>query len=77
MTLVELPWPPTVNCYYRNVGFRTLVSREGRAYRRHACALLGGGGPRKPPADGRIALAMDAFPPDRRRLSWDDLERGT
>ena len=70
-----LPYPPTVNRYYRNVGFRTLISREGRAYRRHACALLGGNGPRKPPADGRIALAMDAFPPDRRRRDLDNLQK--
>jgi crossover junction endodeoxyribonuclease RusA len=75
MTLLELPWPPTVNRYYRNVGFRTLISREGRAYRRHACALLGGNGPQKPPADGRIALAMDAFPPDRRKRDLDNLQK--
>lgn len=72
---LDLPYPPSTNRYYRNVGFRTLISREGRAYRRHACALLGGNGPRKPPADGRIALAMDAFPPDRRRRDLDNLQK--
>jgi len=70
-----LPYPPSINHYWRRVGPRTLISREGRAFRRDVCALLGGGGPRKPPADGRIALAMDAFPPDRRRRDLDNLQK--
>lgn len=65
--LLNLPWPPSTNHYYRHIGYRTLISREGRMFRQDVCALLAGGGPRKPPAGGRIALAMDAFPPDRRR----------
>ncbi len=70
--ITTLPWPPSVNHYYRRVGPRTLISRGGREYRRTVCGLLAGGGPRKPPADGRIALAMDAFPPDRRRRDLDN-----
>ena len=73
---LTLPWPPSVNHYYRRVGPRTLISREGREYRRAICGLLapgGGCGIRKPPAGGRIALAMDAFPPDRRRRDLDNL----
>ncbi len=75
-----LPWPPSVNHYYRRVGPRTLISREGREYRRSICGLLapgGGSGIRKPPAGGRIALAMDAFPPDRRRRDLDNLLKST
>jgi len=68
-----LPWPPSMNHYWRRVGPRTLISREGRTFRTSVCALLGGGGPRQPPADGRVALAMDAFPPDRRRRDLDNL----
>jgi crossover junction endodeoxyribonuclease RusA len=74
---LTLPFPPSVNHYYRRVGPRTLISREGRAFRKNVCALLGGGGPRKPPAGGRIALAMDAFPPDRRRRDLDNLLKCT
>jgi len=70
--IMTLPWPPSVNHYYRRVGPRTLISRAGREYRRAVCGLLAGGGPRKPPAGGRIALAMDAFPPDRRRRDLDN-----
>jgi len=73
--ILELPWPPSINRYYRHVGFRTLISREGRSFRRNVCALLGGGGPRKPPAGGRIALCMDAFPPDGRRRDMDNIQK--
>ena len=73
--IFRLPYPPSINHYWRRVGPRTLISREGRTFRRNVCALLGGGGPRKPPAGGRIALAMDAFPPDRRRRDIDNIQK--
>ena len=73
--ILTLPWPPSINHYWRRVGPRTLLSREGRTFRKNVCALLGGGGPRKPPSGGRIALAMDAFPPDRRRRDLDNIQK--
>ena len=73
--IFTLPWPPSINHYWRHVGRRVLISREGRTFRKNVCALLGGGGPRKPPAGGRIALCMDAFPPDRRRRDLDNLPK--
>ena len=69
-----LPYPPTMNTYWRHVGYRTLISREGRTFRRNVCALLGGGR-RRPPTSGRIALALDASPPDRRRRDLDNLQK--
>lgn len=75
VVMLNLPYPPSINHYWRRVGPRTLISREGRTFRRNVCALLGGGGPRKPPSGGRIALAMDAFPPDRRRRDLDNLQK--
>ena len=72
---LTLPYPPSVNHYWRRVGPRTLISREGRTFRRNVCALLGGGGMRRPPSSGRIALAMDAFPPDHRRRDLDNIQK--
>lgn len=72
---LTLPFPPSVNHYYRTFRGRTLISRQGREYRRAICGLLApgnGNGIRKPPSGGRIALAMDAFPPDRRRRDLDN-----
>lgn len=80
---LTLPWPPSLNHYYRHVGARPLISRKGREYRTKVCGLLtpsrgmGGNGIRKPPSGGRIALAMDAFPPDRRRRDLDNLMKCT
>lgn len=75
---VTLPFPPSVNRLYRNIRGRTLISRQGREYRTQVCGLLarGHGGIRKPPAGGRIALCMDAFPPDRRARDLDNLQKG-
>ena len=72
---LTLPYPPSVNHYWRRVGLHTLISREGRTFRQNVCALLGGGGMRRPPSSGRIALAMDAFPPDRRRRDLDNIQK--
>ena len=73
--MLMLPYPPSVNHYWRNVRGRTLISREGRAYRHNVCALLTSGNGQEPPNDGRIALAMDAFPPDRRRRDLDNIQK--
>ncbi len=73
--ILTMPYPPSINHYWRRVGPRTLISREGRTFRKNVCALLGGGGPRRPPAGGRIALCMDAFPPDHRRRDLDNITK--
>ena len=73
-----LPYPPSANRTWRMVNGRMLLSRQGRAYRKSVCALLAtrdGNGPRKPPSGGRIALCMDAFPPDRRRRDLDNIQK--
>jgi len=80
MEALVLPYPPSVNHYWRHYRGRMVISREGRAYRERVRALLaapgsGGNGPRKPPSGGRIALDMDAFPPDRRRRDLDNIQK--
>lgn len=76
MLTLSLPYPPSVNHYWRHFRGRTVISREGLTFRTNVCALLAGGnGPRKPPSGGRIALAMDAFPPDRRRRDLDNIQK--
>ena len=74
--IMTLPYPPSINHYWRNYRGRMVISREGRAYRKDVTALLataGMGG--KPPGDTRLALAMDAFPPDRRRRDLDNIQK--
>ena len=52
-----------------------ITRRAGVASVYALLARGGGNGPRKPPSGGRIALAMDAFPPDRRRRDLDNLQK--
>ncbi|MAX23034.1 MAG: hypothetical protein CMJ19_00905 [Phycisphaeraceae bacterium] len=71
-----LPYPPSVNHYWRHFKGRTLISRQGRAYRQQVmtqCQGFGG----QPPRDGRLAVAMDAFPPDRRRRDLDNIQKAS
>ncbi len=71
MVALELPYPPSVNHYYRRVGPRTLISREGRAYREKVCAVLAVQGVTT--HTGPIAVKVEAYPPDRRRRDIDNV----
>jgi len=73
MFTIELPYPPSVNRYYRHVGFRTLISREGRAYRRTVCAILARAAVR--PMDGTLAVGLDLYPPDHRTRDADNAQK--
>lgn len=85
MLELQLPYPPSVNHYWRMWRGRMVISEEGRRYRETVCQRLApalapapgmsGNGPRKPPSGGRIALSMDAFPPDRRRRDLDNIQK--
>ena len=71
---IELPWPPSMNHYWRNVAGRTLISREGRAYRDQVAAQAVAQGWRHPfPADKRVAVRINAIPPDKRRRDLDNM----
>ena len=71
MTTVELPFPPSVNHYYRPVGPRTLISREGRTYRDRVASHLLILGVR--PLEGPIRMRIEVYPPDNRRRDLDNL----
>ena len=72
MTLqFDLPYPPSVNHYWRRVGARTLISRQGRAFRESVCSLLALR--RLHPLDGPLSIEIDVFPPDHRRRDIDNL----
>lgn len=53
MITFDLPWPPSLNAYYRHVGPRVLISKAGRLYREEVCLM---GLPRAP--EGRIAMSV-------------------
>ena len=67
---LELPYPPSVNHYWRRVGARTLISREGRRYRSHVASVLALR--RIRPIPGSLDVRITVHPPDRRRRDLDN-----
>ena len=77
MTPIEftLPWPPSVNHYWRNFRGRMVIGERGRAYRRDAIASIR---QQRIPTDGvggPLSVRVHAFPPDRRRRDLDNLQK--
>ena len=73
MILFELPYPPTVNHYYRRVGAKTLISSQGRRYRQRVCEQLIILGLARRPLQGDLAMTLKIYPPDRRRRDIDNV----
>jgi len=71
MLELELPYPPSINHYWRRVGPRTLISREGRRFRERVVAILAALHIR--PLAGNLAVHVEVFPPDRRRRDIDNV----
>ena len=69
----ELPYPPSINHYWRRVGPRTLISREGRRFRERVLAILAA--LRVQPMNGPLAVEVDIYPPDRRRRDIDNVQK--
>ncbi len=70
MLEVELPYPPSINHYWRRVGRHTLISRTGRAFRAEVVAILAQRRVRM--LDGALEIEIELHPPDRRRRDVDN-----
>lgn len=69
---LKLPFPPSVNHYWRHVGAKVLISAKGRSYRT-LVQLLCLGKSRKCATSLRVAIL--ACPPDHRRRDLDNLSK--
>lgn len=71
MTLLTLPWPPSVNGYWRSYQGRNILSKAGRAYQQAGAAALAG---QQVPQLGtaRVQVTLTLYPPDRRRRDVDN-----
>lgn len=67
----ELPYPPSVNRYWRKVGNRMLISKAGRDYKRQVCRATRG--LLAQPMRGPLAVTIQAAPPDNRTRDLDNL----
>lgn len=72
---IALPWPPSANRYWRNVGFKTLVSREAKKYINDVKRLAFTW--KIKIMTGRISLEIYAYPPDKRIRDIDNLIKVT
>lgn len=68
---IELPYPPSVNKYWRRVGNKTIVSKAGRDYKRLVCRETRGLVAK--PMDGPLSVSIQAAPPDHRTRDLDNL----
>ncbi len=78
MVVIELPWPPSVNAYWRSVVIgrqpRVLISEEGRNYRKAVAQSfmvqrIGSVG------TARCAVDIEVRKPDNRRRDVDNLPK--
>lgn len=73
--ILEFPFPPTLNTYWRHVAIRgrprTLLSESGRKYRRDVVSrCLVAGAPIT--LQGSLACTIDLYPPCNRRRDCDN-----
>ena len=75
VTHLELPWPPSVNRYWRSVligrSVRVLISKNGRKYRTNVAASVLRQ-KQGPPLSGRLSVWIELFPPTRRAFDLDN-----
>jgi len=67
----DLPYPPSVNHYWRYVGNRPRISKQGREYREEIAAALFAW--KIKPQPGPIVLSITMHPPDRQKRDIDNI----
>lgn len=72
MVTLTLPWPPSVNHYWRRNGNRYFVSSEGRKYREEVCLRAKDVQSNFAQKD-RLSVSIKAYPPDKRRRDLDNI----
>jgi crossover junction endodeoxyribonuclease RusA len=73
---ITLPWPPSVNTYWRTVNGRMIISLKGRDYRDAVVDQL----KRQQTGchfDGLLRVTIEAWRPDKRRRDLDNLLKAT
>ena len=72
-----LPWPPTVNTYWRHRVIGKLatvyISQEGQAYRKAVNLCLMEHGVKTYALEGDLRVEIEVFAPDRRKRDIDNL----
>jgi crossover junction endodeoxyribonuclease RusA len=70
---IALPYPPTVNTYWRHVGSKVLISEGGKKYRERIFWIIREAGLQ--PLEGRLSVNLEVNPPDKRTRDLDNLPK--
>ncbi len=73
MILVELPYPPSVNNYWRHTSKGHYITAKGKSFRRDVCLLLSKYRGRL--TTGRLDITVSVYPPDRRKRDLDNITK--
>lgn len=76
MIELTLPWPPSVNTYWRNFDGRMIISARGREYRETVGDQMTLQKMVKH-FKGQLKVEIEAFRPDKRRRDLDNLLKAT
>lgn len=76
MIEMTLPWPPSVNTYWRNFDGRMIISARGREYRETVGDQMTLQKMVKH-FKGQLKVEIEAFRPDKRRRDLDNLLKAT
>lgn len=68
-----LPYPPSLNSYYRTYRGKMLISKKGRAYRREIAAIIAVRRLGTFHAKTRLSVQVGMIAPDRRRRDVDNI----
>lgn len=86
MIKLLLPFPPSVNHYFRSIVMpgkngkprsQVLISADGRLYRQRVEVAVNPVLRDGPPLAGRLSVILTAYPPDLRKRDLDNLAKAT
>ena len=70
MITYSLPYPPSLNSYYRTVHGQPIISKAGREYRKTIISEIGNTGKS---LSGRLKVEIHAWMPDKRKRDLDNV----
>ena len=70
MIILELPFPPSLNTYWRRARGRVYINAKGMEYRRHVAAYVKRY--KLKASEGLLTYRVQLYPPDKRRRDGDN-----
>ncbi len=71
MIHLDLPYPPTVNTYWRANGVRRFIAKRGVLFRSQVAEIVSEA--QQGSIDGRLSVFVALYPPDKRKRDIDNV----